>query len=93
MHERDLHAQLTDIHHKLQEPAPPVEGETKALLDRLSADLHPIIEAGPGGPIAGGKAAGLRERLNDAMAAVEVSHPELAAAIERVADTLAFYNL
>ncbi|MDE3129121.1 MAG: DUF4404 family protein [Gemmatimonadota bacterium] len=43
--------------------------------------------------MAGGKAAGLRERLNAAMAAVEVSHPDLASAIERVADTLAFYNL
>lgn len=90
---RDLHSQLTDLHHKLQSPAPPVDGDTKAALDRLSADIHPIIEAGPGGPIAGGKAAGLRERLNDAMAAVEVSHPDLARAIERVADTLAFYNL
>ncbi|MDE3053367.1 MAG: DUF4404 family protein [Gemmatimonadota bacterium] len=93
MNERDLHGLLTDLHHKLQHPAPPVDGATKSVLDQLSADIHPIIEGGPGGPIAGGKAAGLRERLNAAMAAVEVSHPELAGAIERVADTLAFYNL
>lgn len=93
MSDRDLHAQLTDLHHKLTNAAPPVDGDTKSVLDRLSAEIHPIIESGPGGPIAGGKAAGLRERLNDAMAAVEVSHPELARAIERVADTLAFYNL
>lgn len=92
MSERDLHALLTELHHGLQE-AKSVTPETKALLEQLSADIRPIVEQGPGGPIAGGKASGLRERLDAAMAAVEASHPQLAQTISRVADTLAFYNL
>lgn len=92
MSERDLHALLSDLHHSLHD-ATSVSEETKAMLEQLAADIRPIVEGGPGGPIAGGKAAGLRERLEAAMAAVEASHPALARAIERVADTLAFYNL
>lgn len=93
MSDRDLHAQLTELHHALQDVKEANDARTKAFLDQLAADLRPIVEGGPGGPIAGGKAAGLRERLEAAMAAVEASHPALARAIERVADTLAFYNL
>ena len=92
MSERDLHALLTDLHHSLHD-ATSVSPETKQLLEQLSADIRPIVEGGPDGPIAGGKASGLRERLDVAMAAVEASHPQLAQAIARVADTLAFYNL
>lgn len=93
MTERDLHALLAELHHSLQDTQAVVDADTKALLEQLSADIRPIVERGPGGPIAGGKAAGLKERLDNAMAAVEVSHPRLAQAIARVADTLAFYNL
>jgi Domain of unknown function (DUF4404) len=93
MSERDLHGLLTDLHHKLQNPPAGVNDNARTLFAQLADDLKPIVEGGPGGPIAGGKAAGLRERLNAAMAAVEVSHPQLASAIEHVADTLAFYNL
>jgi hypothetical protein len=92
MTERDLHALLTELHHSLQD-AQSVTPDTKALLEQLAADIRPIVETGPAGPIAGGKASGLRERLNAAMAAVETSHPQLAQTLERVADTLAFYNL
>ena len=92
MSERDLHALLSELHHSLQ-TVQTVDAETRALLERLSADIKPIVETGPAGPIAGGKASGLRERLDAAMAAVEASHPQLAKTIARVADTLAFYNL
>ncbi|HEX8724984.1 MAG TPA: DUF4404 family protein [Gemmatimonadaceae bacterium] len=92
MSERDLHALLTELHHSLHD-VKSVSSETHALLEQLSDDIRPIVEQGPGGPIAGGQASGLRERLDAAMAAVETSHPQLAQAIARVADTLAFYNL
>ncbi|HVB31749.1 MAG: DUF4404 family protein [Gemmatimonadaceae bacterium] len=92
MTERDLHALLTALHHDLSQ-ATSVDAPTRALLEQLSADIRPIVEAGPGGPIAGGKPGGLRERLDAAMAAVEASHPALARTLEHVADTLAFYNL
>ncbi|HEU4988785.1 MAG: DUF4404 family protein [Gemmatimonadota bacterium] len=89
---RDLHSLLTELHHSLQ-GVTSVPPETHDLLERLADDIRPIVEQGPGGPIAGGKASGLRERLDAAMAAVETSHPQLAKTIEHVADTLAFYNL
>lgn len=92
MSDRDLHSLLTELHHGLQD-AKPVDADTHALLKQLAADIRPIVEQGAGGPIAGGKAAGLRERLMAAMAAVETSHPALAQTIGSVADTLAFYNL
>ncbi|HET7631359.1 MAG TPA: DUF4404 family protein [Gemmatimonadaceae bacterium] len=92
MTERDLHALLTELHHRLSN-VESVGPETHALLERLAADLTPIVESGPGGPIAGGRASGLRERLAEALAAVEMSHPQLARAISRVVDALAFYNL
>lgn len=92
MSDRELHTLLTELHQKLKN-VQPVTDDTKALLAKLSADIQPIVESGPAGPIPGGSAAGLRERLNAAMAAVETSHPQLAQAIGRAADTLAFYNL
>ncbi|HEY5218181.1 MAG TPA: DUF4404 family protein [Gemmatimonadaceae bacterium] len=92
MTERDLHALLAELHRSLRDVTA-VDAETKAQLERLAADIRPIAEAGPAGPIAGGTASGLRERLEEAMAAVELSHPQLARTIERVADGLAFYNL
>jgi Domain of unknown function (DUF4404) len=92
MSDRDLHTLLSELHHSLHETTS-VSDEIRAMLEQLAADIRPIVEGGPGGPIAGGKAAGLRERLTAAMAAVETSHPALARAIEQVADTLAFYNL
>ena len=92
MSDRELHTQLTELHRSLRDVRP-ISDETKAVLAGLSAEIQPIVESGPAGPIAGGQAAGLRERLNAAMAAVETSHPQLAQAIGRVADTLAFYNL
>jgi hypothetical protein len=92
MSERDLHTLLTELHRSLQD-VQPVTDETKALLAQLASDIRPIVEKGPSGPIAGGRASGLRERLDAAMAAVETSHPQLAQTIGRVADTLAFYNL
>lgn len=92
MTERDLHALLTALHHDLSQVSS-VDPPTRALLEQLAADIRPIVEAGPGGPIAGGKPGGLRERLDAAMAAIEASHPALAQAIGHVADTLAFYNL
>jgi Domain of unknown function (DUF4404) len=92
MTERDLHALLAELHHSLRD-VKSVSAETKARLEQLAADIRPIVEGGPDGAIAGGKAAGLRERLNEVMAAVETSHPQLARALARVADTLAFYNL
>lgn len=92
MSDRDLHSLLTELHHGLQD-AKPVDAQTRTLLEQLAADIRPIVEQGAAGPIAGGKASGLRERLDAAMAAVETSHPQLALTIGRVADTLAFYNL
>ncbi|MGH7668185.1 MAG: DUF4404 family protein, partial [Gemmatimonadaceae bacterium] len=73
MHERDLHSLLIELHHGLQD-AKPVNPETRELLERLAADIRPIVEQSAAGPIAGGKTAGLRERLGAAMAAVEASH-------------------
>jgi hypothetical protein len=92
MPDRDLHSLLIELHHGLQD-AKPVDAQTRVLLEQLAADIRPIVEQGAAGPIAGGKASGLRERLDAAMAAVETSHPQLAQAIGRVADTLVFYNL
>lgn len=91
MSDRELHTLLTELHQSLKDI--PVRNDAQPALDELASYIKPIVESGAAGPIPGGHVSGLRERLDAAMAAVEVTHPQLAQTIGRVADTLAFYNL
>jgi hypothetical protein len=91
MDQRRVHELLTALHEELL-AAGPVDTKNRDLLQHLSQDIHEIIESEPeaGTPE---RYRGLRIRLREAAATFEASHPRLTTAMEKVIDTLAFYNL
>ncbi len=91
MSEHDLDRLLANLHQELSS-IHSVDAETRARLQQLAAQLKPIVEGGTG-KLEPAQHHGLRAALTDAMARLEVSHPQAAATIARVMDTLAFYNL
>jgi hypothetical protein len=76
---------LTELHTELASTTP-VDAANRELLNQLATDIQTM-----GGSPESYRS--LRGRLVDAAAALEASHPKVATAIERVIDTLAFFNI
>jgi hypothetical protein len=91
MDQRRLHELLTALHEELL-AAGPVDTKNRDLLQHLSQDIRAIVEAEPGAATPE-RYQGLSGRLREAAATFEASHPRLTTAMEKVIDTLAFYNL
>ena len=93
MPDRTPQDHLKDLHTELMATTP-VDSAAKARLGELVGDVRRTIDAGAGIPSAAKRAyRGLRQRLADAAAAFQASHPELTAEIEGVIDTLSTHNL
>jgi hypothetical protein len=76
---------LTELHAALAS-ATPVDAANRELLKQLATDIQAI-----GGSPESYRS--LRGRLEEATVALEATHPTVATAIERVIDTLAFFNI
>jgi hypothetical protein len=76
---------LTELHNELASTTP-VDAANRELLNQLATD----IQAMGGSPES---YRSLRGRLVDAAAALEATHPKVTTALERVIDTLAFFNI
>ncbi len=91
MADRTPHEHLQDLHAELIATTP-ADSAAKARLGQLTDDVRRTIDAGTGSSAADAYR-GLRQRLADAAAAFQASHPELTAEIEGVIDTLGTHNL
>jgi hypothetical protein len=88
MDQRHLHKMLLELHTELL-AARSVDPRSLDLLQRLAEDIRAIVEAKP----SPASPSHLRERLTQAVAAVEASHPQLSKTLANMIDTLALYNL
>ena len=88
MDQTQLTRLLTELHVELA-AAKPLDAANRELLSQLAAD----IKAATGTAVAPERYLTLRNRLSAAAAGLETTHPKLVNAIERVIDTLAFFNL
>jgi len=91
MDQHQLHKRLTELHGQLTS-ARPVDAANRRLLEQLAGDIHLIMTRAPNA-VEREQYGTLRERLVNAAAALEVSHPSVAKAVEGIVDTLAFFNL
>lgn len=66
-------------------------GDARRALGELATDLEALLDRPEGVRHEGDES--LRMRLADRVRELEVSHPDLSAAIGRIIDTLAFFNL
>ena len=85
MSQEDLRRTLEQLHAELGR-AGALDPATRGRLEALQEDVRRALDRAGGEPP-------LRERLEDAIAEFEASHPELARRLATVIDTLAFYNL
>jgi len=75
---------LEELHRRLEQ-SPEVDEETRSALRRTAEDIRDVLdETGPAG--LGGE---VRERLADALARFEGSHPLLTESVKRLVDQLA----
>jgi len=79
-----LRERLAELHAELEQ-SPQVDDESRRLLATLADDIHAVLDDEHADPNAHHP---LGERLSDAVREFEESHPQLAAAINRVATTL-----
>ena len=91
MPDRTLREHLKNLHTELL-ATKPADSASEVRLGQLTDDVRRTIDAGPGTSAADAYR-GLRQRLADAAAAFQASHPELTAEIEGVIDTLSTHNL
>ncbi len=80
----ELLERLAELHAEL-ERAGTVDDESRRLLATLADEIGALLESSPEG---GEEHASLAERLGESVREFEESHPQLAAAVGRVADTL-----
>ncbi len=95
MDQPSLRALLEQLHHELA-TNPPTDDRSRQLLHELQADIGRAIEAAPGNEPGEPPAAApshLRARLQDAVAGFEGTHPQSAAALERVMVLLSNFGL
>jgi uncharacterized protein DUF4404 len=91
MPDRTPQEHLKDLHTELKATTP-VDSASKARLSELTDDVRRTIDAGTEVSAADAYR-GLRQRLADAAAAFQASHPKLSAELEGVIDTLSTHNL
>ncbi|HTR20145.1 MAG TPA: DUF4404 family protein [Gemmatimonadales bacterium] len=91
MDQEHLHRLLEQLHTELR-AAKPVGEENRTALERLARDIRSVLDRRPA-PAGTEPYRAMRPRLEDAVRALEASHPQVSKAIERVVDTLALYNL
>jgi hypothetical protein len=86
-----LHELLTELHNQLL-AARSLDPKDRDLLRDLVDDIRAVTKGAPGSapPEQSGE---LRQRLVDAVAAFEASHPQVSKTLATVIDTLAFYNI
>lgn len=91
MKQRDLHELLTELHDHLL-AARSLEPKDRDLLRHLAEDIRGVTAGSPPG-VAPERYGELRQRLADAVAKFEASHPQLSKTLATAIDTLAFYNI
>ena len=91
MPDRTPHEHLKALHTELMATTP-ADDSAKARLAQLTDDVRRTIDAGPG-TSAADAFRGLRQRLADAAAGLQASHPKVTSEIESLLDTLATHNL
>ncbi len=84
MPERDLRDILTELHEQLEQ-ATELDEDTRAALRGTAEEIRSTIEGAGAEQIE----SGLRERLSDALARFEGSHPRLTESVKRLVDQLA----
>lgn len=85
MPDAELRVRLAELHAEL-EREPSVDDESRRLLAALADDIREVLDRSD--ETQEHEHASLGERLADAVREFEESHPQLAAAVGRVADTL-----
>jgi hypothetical protein len=91
MDDTRLRALLARLHEELRS-ADTGDPGTRAVVDKLGAQIGPIVTAPAGKPPAGGYS-GLAGRLREAAVHFESSHPDLARSIEGIVDSLGSYGI
>jgi len=81
----ELHNLLARLHAELQ-GSPQLDAQARQQLQELAADLARLGEVGGGGPATPGAHA---SRLEALVARFDGAHPQLAASLRELADTLA----
>ena len=89
MNNQPIQSQLEKLHAELQGAESPNENE-RELLERLAIDIRTILEKGSDSPQ---QYVGLGERLKDAIAELEASHPRATLSMRQVIDQLAFLGI
>jgi hypothetical protein len=88
MPERELRRKLEELHAALHGAAP-VDPESQELLREIQRDVQELLERSEGGAGGAAHGEGLAQRLRDAVARFEETHPTLTEAAGRVIDQLA----
>jgi hypothetical protein len=91
MNPNSLHDLVAQLHEALTS-AKDVDPATREQLQRLAAEIRPIVDAGPSESLSQ-QYGPLRERLTDSVTEFEASHPQLAKTVANLLDALALYNL
>jgi hypothetical protein len=86
MPQEDLKRTLQSLHSELSQH-PDLDPESHALLTRLAEDIDDVLH--PAAPPPDPEQESLIDRVTDARQNFEVTHPQLAAIIGRIADGLA----
>jgi hypothetical protein len=89
MNNQPIQSQLEKLHAELQRTQSPDKNE-RELLERLALDIQNILEKGSDSPQ---HYIGLGERLKDAIAELEASHPRATLSMRQVIDQLAFLGI
>jgi len=89
MNNQPIQSQLEKLHAELQGAESPDKNE-RELLERLALDIRNILEKGSDSTQ---QYIGLGERLKDAIAELEASHPRATLSMRQVIDQLAFLGI
>ena len=84
MPERTLRQILEELHARLSE-SEDLDPESRRALEAASAEIHEALDAEDHSRVSGG----MRERLSEALAEFESSHPRLTESVKRLVDQLA----
>lgn len=90
MDQAHLRRLLTELHGELAH-AKPVDARNRELLAQLATDIEAL--SGAPAAVVPERYRSVRGRLVEAATALEATHPTVASSLERVIDTLAFFNL